>query len=163
MDHVMLAIFALALGGLGVMLIVVGAREFLSQRRMLATAVPVEAVILSAQVTSAASISTDSRPLRSSTTMSHRPCVRFRYTFRGVCYESELLYATVIERGFASREEAAAEIHEYSPRATVRAYADASTPERGFLRLERTSRPACFMGAGLLTLMFLGVVVFLLS
>jgi len=90
-DFIMLGIFALMFGGLGVMLLVVGTREFFIQRRIMATAVPVEATVLSSQVVSSRSADTDTRPLRDNSTTSHRPEVRFAYTFGGVRYESDLL------------------------------------------------------------------------
>ncbi len=157
-DWVMLGIFTLMLGGLGVMLIVVGGREFFSQRRIFATAVSVEATILSATVTTSRSSDTDTRPFRDNSTTSHTPEVRFSYTFGGVRYESDMLYPTIIQRGYASKDAAAAEIAAYQPGATTCAYADASAPHRGFLRLEKSSGPVWFIVAGCLTFGLLAVV-----
>lgn len=158
MDYVMLAIFVLMFGGLGIMLIVVGTRELFIQRRVMTSAVPVEAVILSAEVKSSRSADTDQRLLRDNSTTSHTPEVRFEYVFNGVRYESDMLYPTVIVTGYASRESAAEEIREYTPGAKVKAYADASFPERGFLRLESSSNPKWFIVAGVLSLIFLAVI-----
>ena len=158
MDYVMLAIFVLMFGGLGVMLIGVGVREWFIQRRVMATAVGVDAVILSAEVKSSRSADTDQRLLRDNSTTSHTPEVRFGYVFNGVRYESDMLYPTVIVRGYASRESAAEEIRAYTPGATVKAFADASFPERGFLRLESSSNPKWFIAAGVVTLIFLAVI-----
>ncbi|MFN9977622.1 MAG: hypothetical protein ACK58T_47725, partial [Phycisphaerae bacterium] len=87
MDNVMLAIFVLMFGGLGVMLIGVGVREWFIQRRVMATAVGVDAVILSAEVKSSRSADTDQRLLRDNSTTSHTPEVRFEYVLNGVRYE----------------------------------------------------------------------------
>lgn len=161
-DYIMLGIFTLMFGGLGIMLLVVGAREFFVQRQVLATAVPVEAIILSAEVKTSRSSDTDTRLLRDNSTTTHHPEVRFAYTFRGVRYESDMLYPTVIVRSFASHESAADDIREYVPGGTVKAYADASLPQRGFLRLERSSSPTWFIIAGFITLGFYAIIVKLL-
>lgn len=157
MDYVMLALFALMLGGLGIMLLVVGTRELFNQRRVLANAVEVEAVVLSASVTTSTSMDTDQRLLRDNSTKSYVPEVRFAYTLGGVRYESDLLFPTVIVTGYASRESALAEIQDYTPGAKVRAYADATNPQRGFLRLESSVNPQWFIVAGVLTLVFLAI------
>ncbi len=157
-DYIMLGIFTLLFGGLGIMLLVVGTREFFIQRHVLATAVPVEAIILSAGVKTSTSSDTDTRLLRDNSTTTHHPEVRFAYTFRGVRYESDMLYPSVIVRSFASRESAAEEIREYVPGSTVKAYADASLPQRGFLRLEWSSNPTWFIIAGVLTLGLYGII-----
>jgi len=157
-DYIMLGIFVLMFGGLGTMLLYVGTREFFLQRRVLATAVPVEAVILSADVRTTKSNDTDTRLLRDNSTTSHHPEVRFAYTFRGVRYESDMIYPTVIVRAYASRESAAEDLREYLPGSVVKAYADATLPQRGFLRLERSSNPTWFIVAGILTLAFLAII-----
>lgn len=158
MDYVMLGIFVLMFGGIGVMLIVVGVRELVIQRRVMASAVEVEAVILSAEVKTSTSSNTDRRLLRDNSTTSHTPEVRFEYSVNGVRHESDMLYPTVIVSGYASRDSAAEEIREYTPGARVKAYVDAALPERGFLRLESSSNPKWFIVAGVLTLLFLAVI-----
>ncbi len=157
-DYFMLAIFSLMFGGLGIMLLYVGGREFVIQRRILATAEPVEAVVLSARVVSSKSSDTDNRTLRDNSTTTHTPEIRFSYTFRGVKYESDLLYPTVIQRGYASAEAAEAELATFPPGATVAAFTDASLPERGFLRFEKSSGPIWFMVAGGLSFAFLAAI-----
>ncbi|MBX3380766.1 MAG: DUF3592 domain-containing protein [Phycisphaeraceae bacterium] len=157
MDYVMLAIFVLAFGGLGITLIAVGTRELFIQKRVMANAVEVEAVVLSATVKESTSPDTDRRLLRDNSTKSYVPEVRFAYTMGGVRYESDLLYPTVIVNGYASRERALEEIGEYTPGAKVRAYADASVPQRGFLRFENSANPKWFIVVGVLTLIFLAI------
>ncbi len=157
-DYIMLGVFTLMLGGLGVMLIVVGCREFVAQKRVMAMAVPVEATILSVRVVSSRSIDSDTRLLRDNSTTSHTPEVRFAYTLGGVRYESDQLRPTVIQRGYASAEAAAAEVAEYKVGSQTKAYADASMPERGFLRLHSSSGPVWFIVAGCLSFGLLAVV-----
>ena len=155
MDLIMRAIFGVMFGGLGLMLITVGTRELLLQKRLLAAAVEVEATILDAQVTTSTSADTDQRMLRSNSTTSYTPTVRFAYTLNNTRYESELIHPTVIQRGYASRDAAQAELREFVPGSVVRAFADASMPERGFLRLESSSNPAWFIASGVLTFLLL--------
>ena len=157
-DYFMLAIFSLMFGGLGIMLIYVGGREFVVQRRIVATAEPVEATILSTRIVSSKSSHTDNRTLRDNSTTTYTPEVRFSYTFRGVTYESDLLYPTVIHRGYASAEAAEAELAPYLAGAAVPGYADASIPERGFLRIEKSSAPVWFMIAGGLSFALLAAI-----
>ncbi len=157
-DLFMLGVFTLMFGGLGIMLVFVGTRELFVQRRIIATAVPVEATVLSTKVISSRSMDTDRRTLRDNSTTSYLPEVRFAYTFGGVRYESDLLYPTVIHHAYASAEEAAAEIAEYKAGATTMAFADVSHPERGFLRMQKSSGPVWFIVAGCLSFVLLGVV-----
>lgn len=157
MDYVMLGIFVLVFGGLGIMLITVGTRELFIQKRVLANAVEVEAEVLSAGVTESKSLDTDQRLLRDNSTKSYVPQVRFAYTLGGVRYESDLLYPTVIVTGYASRESALEEIREYTAGARVRAYADVAEPQRGFLRLTNSANPQWFIVAGVLALVFLAI------
>lgn len=158
MDYVMLVLFVLVFGGLGIILITVGTREFFIQKRALASAVAVDAEILSATVRKSTSADTDTRLLRDNSTTSYMPEVRFAYTLNGVRYESDLLYPTVIVKGFASRESAQEEIRDYEKGVRVKAYADVSAPERGFLRLEGSTNPAWFIVGGVLTLAFLALI-----
>lgn len=157
MDYVMLGIFVLVFGGLGTTLIVVGAREMFIQQRVMANAVEVEAVVLSANVIESRSPDMDRRLLRDDSTKSYVPEVRFAYTVGGVRYESDLLYPTVIVTGYASRESAMEEIREYTSGAKVRAYADTAEPQRGFLRPTNSANPQWFIVAGVLTLAFLAI------
>jgi len=157
-DYFMLAVFSLMFGGLGIMLIFVGGREFIIQRRIVATAQPVQATILSARVVSTKSSDTDTRTLRDNSTTTHTPEVRFSYTIGDVRYESDMLYPTIIQRGYASVESAEEELVAYQPGAVVQAFADSSLPERGFLRLEKSNNPVWFMVAGGLSFALLGAI-----
>jgi hypothetical protein len=156
-DQVMRAIFVLMLGGLGVMLIVVGAREFFAQRHALMHAEPIEATIISTRVVTSKSMDTDQRLLRDNSTTSHTPEVRFIYVLDGTRYESDQLDATVIVHAYASADEAAREIAPYTPGQRVRAYVDRTEPQRAFLRLEHSSGPVWFIVAGCLTFGLLAI------
>lgn len=159
MDVVMIILFVLLLGGLGVMLIVVGAREYVLQNRVLTDVVAVEAVIVSAEVKTATSYDSDHRLLRDNSTATHTPEVRFEYIVNGKRYQSDMLYPTVIVTGHASKESAAEEIRAFAAGARVPAYVNPQLPERAFLRLECTNNPVWFMVAGVLTLGLLAVLI----
>ena len=156
-DNLMRGLFTLMLGGFAVMLIVVGAQELITQRKIVATAEPVDATILSAKVVSAESVDTDASLNRDNSTTSYTPEVRFEYGFRGVRYESDLLYPSIIQQGWASQASAAEQIAEYEVGANVIAYVDASLPERGFLKLESSSGPTWFIIIGVICLALLAM------
>ncbi len=140
----------LIFGGLGLMLLVVGLRQFMQQRGNLANAERVDATIVHSAVFSSSSADTDSRLNRSNSTTSHRPDVRFRYRVSGMEYESDLLYPNSIVQGYASASSAAAELAPFALHATVRAYVDPSRPEHAFLIAEATKGPIVFIVLGLL-------------
>ena len=65
-------------GGLGLAMLYVGVKQLVQQRRRMANAVRLDATIVHSQVFSGASADTDTRLLRSNSTTTHRPDVRFR-------------------------------------------------------------------------------------
>jgi hypothetical protein len=163
MDIVMRIIFLLMFGGLGVMLVVVGIREMFRQHEMLLWSTPVQATVLAADVVSRKSSDTDNRPLRDNSTTSHSPEVRFAYRHEGKDYESSLLYPTVIERGYADRASAQAELDGLVVGRQVQAFVNPARPEHACLRLEHTHRPLIFIIvggvsviAGILAFIYLG-------
>ncbi len=158
MDVVMRLVFIAMFGGLGVMLLYVGVREHLLQRRALAGALEVPGRVLAADVRTSRSSDTDSRLLRDNSTTTHAPEVRFMYTYGGVEYQSDQLYPTVIVHSFASRESAMEEIAEFAVGSEVRVYVDPAVPERGFLRATAGVGPPVFVISGILALGFLAVV-----
>jgi hypothetical protein len=97
-------------GGLGVMLIYVGATQYFLQKRIAANARPVEAEIIRSDVTKSVTRDTDRSVTRNTSTTSYAPNLRFRYFVDGVPHESEMLRPNIIGTGFASYEEAANEI-----------------------------------------------------
>ena len=137
-------------GGFGLVMLWVGATQWLQQRRNLANAVRVEAVITHSQVFTSESADTDSRLGRSNSTTSHRPDVRFRYRVLGTEYESDLLYPTSIVRGYAGRESAAAELAPFPLGATVQAWVDREQPDKAFLVATPTRGPIVFIVIGVL-------------
>jgi hypothetical protein len=138
------------MSGFALMFLVVGVTQFFRQRRNLQHAERVDAVIVHSTVRSSTSADPDSRLLRSTSTTSHVPDVRFRYRVRGEEYESEQLYPTIIGRGYASAESAAAVLRAFPVSAVVRAYVDPAHPERAFLIAERSNGPIVFMALGVL-------------
>lgn len=137
-------------GGFGLVLAFVGVRQFFMQRRLLANAERVDAVIVHSEVFSSTSADTDPRTLRSNSTTTHRPDVRFRYRMRGAEYESDLLYPTIIVQTYASRESAAAALVSFPLNAAVSAYVDPALPDKAYLIASVASGPVVFMVLGLL-------------
>jgi len=137
-------------GGFGLVMLYVGVTQYITQRRLLANATRVPAVIVQSQVSSSTSSDTDPRPLRSTSTTTHRPDVRFRYTIGGAEYESDLLYPTVIVRTHASREAAAEELALFPVNAMVQAYVDPSMPDKGYLIPSAGNGPIVFIVLGVI-------------
>lgn len=157
LDVVMKLIFVGGALGLGLMLLVVGVREFVMQKRTLEGVVPVDAVIMSAGVVKSVSHDTDPRPLKSTSTTSYSPEVKFRYSVDGQGYESDMLRPTVIGRGYASQSDAQEEIAAFVPGAVVTAFVNPEFPKRGFLIAERSSGPVVFMVVGTVLLPIAGL------
>ena len=142
-------IVTIIFGGFGLVLAFVGIRQFFMQRRLLTNAQPVDAVIVHSEVFSSTSSDTDRRPLRSNSTTTHRPDVRFRYRIGAKDYESDLLYPTIIVQGYASRESAALELAPFPLHATVRAHVDPTLPDKAYLIAASTKGPIVFIILGL--------------
>jgi hypothetical protein len=141
-------IVTLIFGGFGAFMFFYGLRQFLLQRRLLRNAVPITAVITQSEVFSSRSSDTDARPLRDSSTTTHRPDVRFRYEVNGRSYESDLMYPNSIVVTYASRESAAEALAPYPPGATVRAMVDPGMPDKAFLVAQPGAGPKVFMIVG---------------
>lgn len=137
-------------GGFGLVMLYVGITQYFIQRRLLTNARRVEAVVVRSEVFSSTTSDTDSRPLRSNSTTTHRPEVRFRYTVGDTEYESDLLYPNVIVRSYASRESAAAELVPFPVNARVQAYVDPSMPDKGYLIASAGSGPIVFVVLGVI-------------
>lgn len=150
MDIVMKVIFVGGALGLGLMLLIVGVREFLLQKRTLQSVTTVEALIVAAEVKTSVSPDNDPRPLRSTSTTSYSPEVTFRYSVAGHSYESQMLRPTVIVRGYTSHEDAQQEIAAFVPGSIVQAFVNPELPSRGFLIAERSSAPVIFIVVGTL-------------
>jgi hypothetical protein len=156
-DVIMKIIFVGAALGLGIMLLSVGIRELVLQKRTLDGVMPVDAVIVSAEVVKSTSPDMDRRLLRNDSTTSYSPEVRFRYTLADMTYESEMLRPTIIVRGYASESAAKEEIQTFSPGAVVTAFVNPEYPSRGFLIAERSAAPAVFITVGIILLPIAGV------
>lgn len=141
--------------GLSLAMGAVGVREYLLQRRLLAHARPVDAIILRSEVIVSKSADTDHRLGRDNSTTSHRPEVLFRYVIDGTTRESDMLYPNVIVQGYASAEGAAAVLKPFPLDATVTAYVDPAHPDRGFLIRQGGAGPVVFMVVGSLLVVVL--------
>ena len=137
-------------GGFGFFMLYMGVTQFVQQRQNIAHAESIDALIIKSEVVTSTSNDTDPRLLRSTSTTSHSPDVSFRYVVSGQTYESDRMYPSVIGRGYASREDAAAMIKPFPLGATVRVFVDRAHPERAFLLKEAGSGPIVFIVLGLL-------------
>jgi hypothetical protein len=137
-------------GGFGLVMLYVGVTQMVTQRRLLANAERVDAVIVHSDVFSSTSSDNDSRPLRSTSTTTHRPDVKFRYRVKGKDYESDLMYPNIIVQTYASRESAAEALVPFPLNAAVRAYVDPSLPDKAYLIASAGSGPTVFIIIGLL-------------
>lgn len=137
-------------GSFGLVLLYVGLRQYLLQRRLLSHANPVEAEVVVSEVQSSTSSGSGSGPLRKSGTTSHVPVVRFRYQVHGTWHESDLLRPTSIARGHASRDSAAAELTPYPVGARVIARVNPALPDKGYLLEEASAAPVVFIILGIL-------------
>lgn len=137
-------------GGFGIMLLYVGVTQLFMQRRLLANARRVDARIVHADVFSSTSSNMDRRPLRSTSTTTYRPDVRFRYVVEGREYESDLLYPNIIVQTYASRAAAEEALAPFPVNATVQAYVDPALPDKAYLIASAGSGPIVFIIVGAL-------------
>ncbi len=137
-------------GGFGLMMLCVGGRQFIQQRRLLSRALPVDAVITHSAVFSGNSSNTDTRLLRDNSTTTHRPDVRFRYRVNGREYESDLLHPTSIVVTYASRAAAAEALEPYPLDAKIRALVNPAWPDKAFLIATAGAGPIVFIIIGVL-------------
>jgi Protein of unknown function (DUF3592) len=135
-------------GGFGIMFLYVGITQFVQQRRNLANAERVDAVITESSVSVSKTADTDGRVGFSNSTTSYSPDVRFRYVVSGERYESTRLYPSIIGRGYASHADAAAELAPFPLEAKVRAWVNRSHPDQAFLIGEKTNGPLVFIVLG---------------
>jgi hypothetical protein len=132
------------------MFLYVGAVQFWQQRRNLARAEPVDAIIVHSAVKVSTTRDTDQRIGSSNSTTSYLPEVRFRYLVAGTEYVSERLYPSIIERGYASEGAAAEVLAPFPVEASVRAHVNRAHPDQGFLIAEKSNGPLVFLILGVL-------------
>lgn len=137
------AIVFLIFGGMGLMLLYVGATQWRLQRRLMSHAQPVMARIVRSEVHS-------SVPRDNDETTTHRPELRFRYQVDGRPHESDLLHPTAIVRGYASAQAVNEVLKPYPLGASVVAYVDRQHPDKAFLVPEASSGPMVFIVLGAL-------------
>ncbi len=140
----------LIFGGFGLVMLFVGLTQFVQQRRLLSNSERIDAVIVHSQVFSSTSANTDRRLLRSTSTTTHRPDVKFRYHIGGTEHESDLMYPNIIVQTYASREAAEEALVPFPLHAKVRCYVNLSLPDKAFLIPTAGSGPVVFIVLGLL-------------
>src|SRR5215208_503458 len=131
--------------GFAAMFLYVGAIQFWQQRRNLAHAEPVDALIVHSSVKVSKTRDTDQRVGFSNSTTSYLPEVRFQYRVPGTEYSSERLYPSIIERGYASESAAAEVLAPFPLQARVRAHVNEAHPDQAFLIAERSNGPLVFL------------------
>ena len=136
--------------GFAAMFLYVGAIQYWQQRRNLAHAEPVDALIVHSTVKVSKTRDTDQRVGFSNSSTTYSPEVRFRYDVAGTEYESERLHPSIIEQSFASLSEAAAVLAPFPLQARVRAHVNKAHPDQAFLIAERSSGPLVFLILGVL-------------
>ena len=136
--------------GFAAMFLYVGAMQFWQQRRNLARAEPVDALIVHSAVKVSKTRDTDQRVGFSNSTTSYLPEVRFKYAVAGAEYTSERLYPSIIERGYGSESEAAEVLAPFPLQAKVRAHVNTAHPDQAFLIAERSNGPIVFLILGML-------------
>ena len=141
-------LFVLLFAGLGAMLVYVGVTQFFLQRRIAANARPVDAEITRSDVTKSVSMDTDRSVARNTSTTSYTPNVAFRYSVGGTIYESDMFRPNIIGTGYASHEDATAELAPFPLGAKVTAWVDEAHPDKAFLILEKGNGPIVFMLVG---------------
>lgn len=135
-------------GGFGIVLLVVGLTQQIQQRRLLGAARAVPARITHSEVRTSTSADTDRRLLRSNSTTTHTPIVRFTYDIDGKSYESDMLYpCEILVSG--SRESALETLRPYPVGAEVTAFVSDRQPDKAFLIPQGTVAPLVFIILGL--------------
>src|SRR5215212_2320569 len=136
--------------GFAAMFLYVGAMQFWQQRRNLAHAKPIDAVIVHSAVKVSKTRDTDERVGFSNSTTTYLPEVRFRYAVAGTEYESERLHPSIIEQSYGSELAAAEVLAPFPLEARVRAHVNTAHPDQAFLIAEKGNGPLVFLILGVL-------------
>src|SRR5262245_40084815 len=151
-------IVTILFGGFGIVLLVVGIKNYRQQRRFLISPRSIEVTITASEVKKI--VSHDNNPDgRDTSTNSYRPVIRFTYTIDGKSHESDLLRPCEIVHDFASSSSAQDVIAPYPVGKKVMAWYQPTDPDKAFLLAEGSAAPFIFMIVGLL----LGPLVWLLG
>jgi hypothetical protein len=137
-------------GGAGLGFLYVGVTQYFLQRRLLANAIMIEATIVKSEVFKSVSVDTDRRPLKNTSTNSYRADIRFRYSYGGQEYESDMVNPTIIVQGYGSSDGAAEELKPFPLGARVPAYLNVDHPDKAYLVQEKSAGPMVFMILGVL-------------
>jgi len=136
--------------GFAGMFLYVGAKQFWQQRRNLAHAEPVDALIVHSAVKVSKTRDSDQRVGFSNSSTSYLPEVRFRYVVAGTEYVSERLHPSIIEQSFGSESDAAELLAPFPLEALVRAHVNRAHPDQAFLIAEKSNGPVVFLILGVL-------------
>jgi hypothetical protein len=137
-------------GGFGIVLLVVGVRNLLQQRRFLSNPRRIEVTIVKSEIKKLTTRDTKHGDLRDTSTNSYRPILEFSYEIDGKQYQSDLLRPSEIVQDFASQSSAADVLAPYPLGKTVQAYYQPSAPEKAFLIAEASAGPWVFIVLGAL-------------
>jgi hypothetical protein len=132
------AIFA----GFAIVMFVVGLRQFIQQRRLLANPQRVEVAIIESRVQEF--INTSNSDSRNEVT-SYRPIVRFQYRIDHKTYESDLIQPSEVESDLGTMSAAREVIAPYPVGAIVDAYYAAALPGKAYLSPKSSTAPIVFM------------------
>lgn len=130
----------LVFGGMGLMFLVVGARQWRLQHRLMRRARPVPARVVERTLPC-----TD--PDDGGTVAPRR--FAFRYHLGGRAYESDMIHPNVIVEGDGEQDERAGTLAGHPVGASVMVYVDPAHPDKGFLTPRAGRGPAVFVALGL--------------
>ncbi|SFG92757.1 Protein of unknown function [Halopelagius inordinatus] len=119
----------------------VGAYDYDRQSEAVANSVEVDAEIVETGV------ETDSAG--SSSSVDHRPTVRFTYTYDGTSYASSNLFPAEVSQSYDTESEARSVLAGYERGDTVTAYVVPDEPGNAFLKNQTSNAPLVFLGVGL--------------
>jgi hypothetical protein len=140
-------IVMIVFGGFGAMMLYVGITQHFEQKRLLSSAQTVEAEITRSEVVA----STTKRVGETGTgTTTYGPEVAFAYEVGGVKYSSTRLYPTIIAVTHGSHDSAAEVLRPFPLGAKVKAFVDATMPDKAFLIAQAGAGPMVFIIVGLL-------------
>lgn len=78
----------------------------------------------------------------------YAPAATFNYTYDGASYTASNVYPGPLPRELDSRQAARDVVDDYERGETVTAYVPADSPQKAFLRHERSDKPLLVMGFG---------------
>ena len=141
----------LLIGAIAIFFIVHGAGEIETQRRLMHSAIEVEATIQNTRVER--SVSSHGTGAQRSTSVSYIPHVEYSYTHGGRAHMATGIWP--VPESFSDRAEAQAAISRYRPGQKLPAFVDPDDPERAYLEARWSGGPHAAVGVGGAALCFL--------